>query len=104
MLATGAIHDTWQIKAACRGPESTVFFPPTYADVGYNIDSLSDGTKVATVDSVGSQANRIEPIFGNDAAIEKRWAAPVRSPCLCRHSPRPKLASTLAGSVARIVS
>ena len=32
MLATGAIHDTWQIKAACRGPESTVFFPPTWPE------------------------------------------------------------------------
>jgi CRISPR-associated protein Csb1 len=43
--------------------ENAVFFPPTYADIGYNIDTLSDGTKVATVDSVGSQANRMEPIF-----------------------------------------
>jgi CRISPR-associated protein Csb1 len=43
--------------------ESGVVFPPTYADIGYNIDSLSDGTKVATIDSVGSQANRMEPIF-----------------------------------------
>jgi CRISPR-associated protein Csb1 len=40
-----------------------VFFPPTYADVGYNIDELSDGTKVVTLDSVGSQANRMEPLF-----------------------------------------
>lgn len=40
-----------------------VIFPPTYADIGYNIDTLSDGTKVATIDSVGSQANRMEPIF-----------------------------------------
>jgi CRISPR-associated protein Csb1 len=40
-----------------------VVFPPTYADVGYNIDALSDGTKVATIDSVGSQANRMEPLF-----------------------------------------
>ncbi len=40
-----------------------VFFPATYADVGYNIDTLSDGTRVALVDSVGAQANRIEPIF-----------------------------------------
>ena len=38
-------------------------FPPTYADVGYNIDELSDGTKIATIDSVGSQANRMEPVF-----------------------------------------
>lgn len=43
--------------------EHTVIFPPTYADIGYNIDTLSDGTKVATIDSVGSQANRMEPIF-----------------------------------------
>jgi CRISPR-associated protein Csb1 len=46
--------------------DDAVFFPPTYADVGYNIDDLSDGTKVATIDSVGSQANRIEPIFASD--------------------------------------
>lgn len=46
--------------------EGAVIFPPTYADVGYNIDDLSDGTKVATIDSVGSQANRIEPIFKCD--------------------------------------
>lgn len=43
--------------------EEGVIFPPTYADIGYNIDTLSDGTKVATIDSVGSQANRIEPLF-----------------------------------------
>src|SRR5262244_3504998 len=47
--------------------EGAVIFPPTYA-VGegkspYNIDTLSDGTKVCTIDSVGSQANRMEPIF-----------------------------------------
>ena len=40
-----------------------VIFPPTYADIGYNVDTLSDGTKVATIDSVGSQANRMEPLF-----------------------------------------
>lgn len=40
-----------------------VIFPPTYAGIGYNIDTLADGTKVATIDSVGSQANRMEPIF-----------------------------------------
>lgn len=43
--------------------EGGVIFPPTYVDIGYNIDTLSDGTKVATIDSVGSQANRMEPIF-----------------------------------------
>jgi CRISPR-associated protein Csb1 len=43
--------------------EGGVVFPPTYADIGYNLDTLSDGTKVVTIDSVGSQANRMEPIF-----------------------------------------
>lgn len=52
--------------------EDAVFFPPTYADVGYNIDTLSDGTKVATIDSVGSQANRMEPLFaGEDAELRR---------------------------------
>jgi CRISPR-associated protein Csb1 len=40
-----------------------VIFPPTYAGIGYNIDTLSDGKKVALIDSVGSQANRMEPMF-----------------------------------------
>jgi CRISPR-associated protein Csb1 len=52
--------------------EHAVVFPPTYADIGYNIDALSDGTKVVTIDSVGSQANRIEPIFE-----EERYSALV---------------------------
>ena len=46
-----------------EGP-GAVIFPPTYANVGYNIADLSDGTKIAVVDSVGAQANRIEPMFG----------------------------------------
>ncbi|MFM1991028.1 MAG: hypothetical protein RJA99_3985 [Pseudomonadota bacterium] len=51
--------------------EGAVFFPPTYADLkeNYNIDTLSDGTKVVTVDSVGSQANRMEPVFGFDPEL-----------------------------------
>lgn len=48
-----------------------VLFPATYAAAedkskfagGYNIDTFPDGTNVCLVDSVGSQANRIEPIF-----------------------------------------
>jgi len=56
-----------------------VIFPPTYADIGYNIDTLSDGTKVATIDSVGSQANRLEPIFkpSPDGQTENLLAALV---------------------------
>ena len=58
-----------------EGPGS-VIFPPTYAPEnrtdkpGYNIDELSDGTKIATIDSVGSQANRMEALFLPAAAGE----------------------------------
>ena len=51
-----------------EGPGSG-FFPPTYAaskkgeDPGYNVDTLSDATRVVLVDIVGSQANRMSPIF-----------------------------------------
>ena len=57
-----------------EGPEG-VFFPATYAaqqgadrdkekfQGGYNIDTFADDTNVCLVDSVGSQANRIEPLF-----------------------------------------
>jgi CRISPR-associated protein Csb1 len=31
--------------------------------MGYNLDSLGDGKSVCQIDSVGSQANRMEPIF-----------------------------------------
>jgi CRISPR-associated protein Csb1 len=56
--------------------ESRIIFPPTYADIGYNIDTLSDGTRVATIDSVGSQANRLEPIFKSESKNPKDWLVP----------------------------
>ena len=47
-----------------------VFFPSTFAASedksfkgGYNIDDFGGGRNVCLVDSVGSQANRIEPLF-----------------------------------------
>jgi CRISPR-associated protein Csb1 len=49
-----------------------VIFPATYAKpermrdedwIGYNIDRFEDGTTVCQVDSVGSQANRMETLF-----------------------------------------
>lgn len=56
-----------------------ILFPSTYAaskdktfEGGYNIDDGPDGKKVALVDSVGSQANRIEPMF-----LEGEYAALV---------------------------
>jgi CRISPR-associated protein Csb1 len=60
---TGPVALVWKQQLEPVEGDGGVFFPPTYADVGYNIDKLGDGTQVATVDSVGSQANRIEPIF-----------------------------------------
>jgi CRISPR-associated protein Csb1 len=51
-----------------------VFFPPTFAAAenskefpgGYNINELGPGENVCLVDSVGSQANRIEPMFATN--------------------------------------
>ena len=48
-----------------------VVFPATFAagdgfPGGYNIDPFPDGTNVCLIDSVGSQANRIEPLFSKD--------------------------------------
>lgn len=49
-----------------------VLFPPTYAKpervkdedwTGYNIDQFDDGSNVCQIDSVGAQANRMEPLF-----------------------------------------
>lgn len=46
-----------------------VVFPPTFAAGdsfagGYNIDGDASGKNVCLIDSVGAQANRIEPMFG----------------------------------------
>jgi len=56
-----------------------VFFPPTFAAAenskefpgGYNVNELGQGENVCLIDSVGSQANRIEPMFaaGDYAAL-----------------------------------
>ena len=50
--------------------EDGIFFPATYAPLedgsfkgGYNIDDFGGGENLCRVDSVGSQANRIETIF-----------------------------------------
>jgi len=60
-----------QFLVPIEGPDAVVF-PPTYAKPkrmrdedwpGYNIDRFEDGGSVCLIDSVGSQANRMEPIF-----------------------------------------
>ena len=51
-----------------------VVFPATFAagdgfSGGYNVDTFPDGTNVCLIDSVGSQANRIEPLFMQDGYV-----------------------------------
>lgn len=54
-------------EVAFGDEDKAVIFPPTYATGDnaspYNIDRFEDGTSVCQIDSVGSQANRMEPIF-----------------------------------------
>jgi len=60
------------------GGKDSVVFPPTYADLGgkgisgYGIDKLGDEHNRCVLDSVQSQANRIEPAF-----LEAPYAALV---------------------------
>jgi CRISPR-associated protein Csb1 len=60
--------------APVEGPDGVVF-PSTYASGpsfagGYNIDGDLNGENICLIDSVGSQANRIEPIFGRPPYVE----------------------------------
>ena len=80
--------------------DDLIIYPPTFADVGYNIDRLSDGTCVALIDSVGSQANRIEPAFKSSSGFGLECLVPQleiilrTEPCgeceSCKKSKRPK--------------
>lgn len=72
--AAVALHLRQKLQPV-EGPGG-VIFPPTYAasagaDWPYSIDTLSDGTRVVQVDSVGSQANRMEPLFKKSGRGEK---------------------------------
>lgn len=51
--------------------EDGVIFPPTFVagdgfEGGYNIDEFPDGSNVCILDTVGSQGNRVEPLFSAD--------------------------------------
>ncbi|MGH7554742.1 MAG: type I-G CRISPR-associated RAMP protein Csb1/Cas7g [Longimicrobiales bacterium] len=57
-----------------EGRES-IIFPPTFAGEGggksrYNVDALGDGTNSVLIDSVGAQANRMEPMFKEEPYAE----------------------------------
>jgi CRISPR-associated protein Csb1 len=87
LALTPAIIDAWADDS--QGPvalllkqrlspidgEGGVIFPPTYADIGYSIDTLADGRQVAQIDSVPSQANRLEPLFLKEPL--SRWVPQI---------------------------
>jgi len=59
-----------------EGPDGVVF-PATFAASqdgtfkgGYNIDHFSETENVCLIDSVGSQANRIEPLFTKEGYVD----------------------------------
>lgn len=67
--AAALVIRQWLVPVEGKG---AVIFPPTYATpdgkketewLGYNIDRLDDGSSICQMDSVGSQANRMEAIF-----------------------------------------
>lgn len=68
-----------------------IIYPPTYADIGYNIDTLSNGKKVALGDSVGSQANRMEPLFKSAATDRSEWLVPQIQIALGKSADAPRL-------------
>lgn len=63
-LAAALVMRQWLMPVEGK---DAVIFPPTYPiegeKTGYNIDCFEDGSSVCQIDSVGSQANRMEPIF-----------------------------------------
>src|SRR5665213_1777381 len=69
-----------------EGPDG-VFFPATYAAAedknafpgGYNIDPPQGEKNICLVDSVGSQANRIEPIFAKPEYAKLVPQVPVKA-------------------------
>ena len=67
--------------------DNAVIFPPTYAKIGYNIDTFDQTGEirnVCVIDSVGSQANRMEPLFKTSpcAGLVPRITVEVRKPPL----------------------
>ncbi len=76
--STAAALVTRQWLEPVEGKDA-IIFPPTYAKpervrdedwIGYNIDRFDDDSSVCQIDSVGSQANRMEPIFKRQAYRE----------------------------------
>lgn len=87
MLATDGpaalVCRQWLMPAEGR---DAVIFPPTFAapegggKAGYNIDEIRDGsdpnkvTRIAIIDTVGSQANRMEPLFKRENGVDLAYS------------------------------
>ena len=49
-MAVGIIHETWHLKAACRGPESMLFFPPSFSERREEREAREEKAKAICVD------------------------------------------------------
>ncbi|GIW93958.1 MAG: type I-U CRISPR-associated protein Cas7 [Pirellulaceae bacterium] len=67
---TYTLADTEAGKRFNEGERIPGVYKGQKGPMGYNIDWFEDGTSVCQIDSVGSQANRMEPIFMRDAYKE----------------------------------
>jgi CRISPR-associated protein Csb1 len=81
--AAALVCRQWLMPAEGR---DAVIFPPTFAAPegggkgGYNVDEVRDGndpnkvTRIAIIDTVGSQANRMEPLFKRENGADTDYS------------------------------
>lgn len=62
---TYTLEDTDRARSYKDGKSPSGVYQSSQGVYGYNIDSFRDGSNVCQIDSVGSQANHMEPIFKN---------------------------------------
>ena len=44
-VTLGILHETWHLHAACRGPESSLFFPPSFPERREERDAREEKAK-----------------------------------------------------------